>query len=100
MLKPFKGPYEYSKTVLEDWNSDENGVYYIGVRTSEGKLAIYYIGKGCGDGGMKARLLAHLGRWSDTTHFGYEGGDYTTEIEAHEIAEIKKFKPKYNIHHA
>lgn len=99
MMKVYKGQFPFTRTVLESWDSNENGVYYIGALTAEGNLWPYYIGKGTGDGGMKARLLDHLGRWSDTTHFGYEGGSVVSEIEAHEIAEIKRYSPKYNIQH-
>ena len=101
MIYSFKGPYAYTDTVLEPWNSDAIGVYYCGFMTSDGKLSILYIGKGTGDGGMRKRLLDHLREdyWPDTTHFGFHQCDTIAESESHEIAEIKIYKPKYNIHH-
>lgn len=99
MIHPFKGLYPFTRSVLENWSSSENGVYYIGVKGSNENLIPYYIGKGCGDGGMRSRLIEHLGRWKDVTYFGYHGGTLISEIETFEISEIKKFTPRYNIHH-
>lgn len=97
MLKSFKGPYSFDRSTLENWDSVEKGVYYIGTLNADRRLTIAYIGKGCGEGGMKERLLSHLGRWRDVTHFGYEGGDYNSEIEVHEAAEIERYQPRYNV---
>lgn len=99
MMRTFKGPYPYARQLLLDWNSSENGVYYIGVLDSQNALIPLYIGKGAGEGGMRNRLIAHLGRWSNVTHFGYEGGDTILEVGIHEIAEIKKYLPQHNDHH-
>lgn len=100
MIADFKGPYPYTKAILLDWNDDSNGVYYIGTKTSDGALAVNYVGKGTGEGGMRARLLVHLDRrWLSATHFGFHRGTTILEIENFEIAEIKRLNPTYNIHH-
>jgi excinuclease UvrABC nuclease subunit len=98
MIKTFKGPYKFDKTTLENWDSNEIGVYYCGVKTNEGKLTIYYIGRAIGEGGIRDRLLQHLSenKWYDVTHFGYEGCDTSKEAIDHESSEIEKYKPKYN----
>ncbi|MBP6859111.1 MAG: hypothetical protein KBC69_00605 [Candidatus Magasanikbacteria bacterium] len=99
MIYAFKGPYPFDSTTLTSWNSNVIGVYYCGVKTPEGKLTIYYIGKSVADGGVRGRLLQHLSerKWPDVTHFGYEQCDTVAETEKHELAEIPKYKPKYNI---
>jgi len=73
-------------------------VYYCGAKTADEKLSVYYIGKSVADGGMRGRLLQHLSerKWPDVTHFGYAQCDTTVETERCELAEIAKYKPKYN----
>jgi len=99
-MKPFKGPYTYSKKIVEEWDSSSIGVYYIGTKTPENQLRIFYIGKAVSEGGVRKRLLEHLSenKWNDATHFGYhffEANDIK-EIEEFEKTEITKYKPKYN----
>jgi hypothetical protein len=100
-MEPFKGPYTYSEKVVGDWDSDSIGVYYIGTKTPENQLRIFYIGKAVGNGGIRGRLLEHLSeaKWSDATHFGFHifGNDEIAKVEAFEKEEINKYKPKYNI---
>lgn len=98
MIHPFKGPYSFDSATISGWNSTVIGVYYCGAKTTEGKLSIYYIGKSVADDGMRGRLSQHLNdrEWSDVTHFGYEQCDTAVEAEQHELAEIAKYKPKYN----
>ena len=99
MIKTFKGPHEFDKDVVSDWDSNAIGVYYCGVKTPEGKLTVYYVGRAVGDGGIRNRLLQHLGenKWHDVTHFGYELCDTILEAISHEASEISKYRPKYNI---
>lgn len=99
MMKAYQGHYPFTKEVLSSWESNENGVYYIGVIDADGILVPHYVGKGAGAGGMRDRLIDHLGRWSDVTHFGYQSGTSVGEIDLHEIAQIKRFSPKENIQH-
>lgn len=98
MIYQFKGPYLFDNDTISGWNSTAIGVYYCGTKNTDGKLTIYYIGKSVADGGMRGRLLQHLSerKWSDVTHFGYEQCDTVSETERHELAEIAKYKPKYN----
>ena len=98
MIYPFKHPYSYSKSIVEGWNSSAIGVYYCGYVGSDGKLYIFYIGKGTSDGGMRKRLLDHIREdyWPDVTHFGYHECDTIKEAEDHEAVEINLYKPKYN----
>lgn len=95
-MRTYKGHFPFTRSVLDGWDSTEKGVYYLGTVGGTGTLSVFYIGKGCSDGGMRRRLYDHLGRWRDVTHFGYEGGDIVSVIEQHELAEIGKYKPKYN----
>ena len=99
-MQPFKGPYLYSEKIIKEWESTSIGVYYIGIKTSENQLKIFYIGKATGDGGVRERLLEHLSetKWSDATHFGFHffTGTDTEKIEEFEKKEITKYKPKYN----
>ena len=99
MIYEFKYPFEYSEAVIKNWNSNAIGVYYCGVVTTDGKLAIHYIGKGAGEGGIRSRLLDHLYQdyWPEVTHFGFHICDTAREAEAHEAEEIATYKPKYNI---
>ncbi len=98
MLYPFKGIYRFDTATVSGWDSNAIGVYYCGTKTAEGNLSIYYIGKSVADGGIRGRLLQHLSerKWSDVTHFGYEQCDSVAETERHELAEIARYKPKYN----
>jgi len=98
MIGDFKGPYSYDKRTVEDWNSTVIGVYYIGIKTPEGKLTVYYIGKAAGESGIRGRLLDHLrdDEWDDVTHFGYHIVDSPEEAESFESEEREKYKPKYN----
>lgn len=99
MVQSFKGVYRFDDTTVTNWNSTIIGVYYCGVRTEEGKLTIYYVGRAVGDGGIRGRLLQHLSenKWRDVTHFGYEECSTAQEAINHEASEIEKYKPKYNI---
>ena len=99
MIYQFKGPYLFDNATISGWNSSAIGVYYCGAKTADGKLAVSYIGKSVADGGMRGRLLQHLSerKWPDVTHFGYKQCDTAVETEHHELAEIAKYKPKYNI---
>lgn len=97
MIRDYKGPFPFNRATLEEWDSCEKGVYYIGVLNSASQLLVYYIGKGCGEGGMKERLLSHLGRWKDATHFGYHGCDHVPTIDTYEVSEITTYKPRYNV---
>ena len=99
MIYSFKGPFQYTRSILEGWNNNQIGVYYIGVESSSGSLRPYYIGKGTGQGGMRRRLMDHLGEWRDVTHFGYQVTDTIREAENHEVDKITQHKPKYNDHH-
>ena len=98
MIYQFKGPYLFNVTTVTEWNSTAIGVYYCGAKIMDGKLSVYYIGKSVADEGMRGRLLQHLSdkKWPDVTHFGYEACDTVSETEKHELAEIAKYKPKYN----
>ncbi|MCH8106546.1 MAG: hypothetical protein IIC58_13765 [Proteobacteria bacterium] len=98
MVYSFKGPFAFNEATVKGWKSTAIGVYYCGVKTTNGKLTIYYIGKGISEDGMRGRLLQHLSKdkWFDVTHFGYESCDTENEAEKHEAAEIAKHKPKYN----
>lgn len=100
MIYSFRGPFLYSKAIIESLDSNIIGVYYCGTKTDDNKLtAISYIGKGTGDGGIRSRLLDHFNNdnWSDVTHFGYEKCDTAKEAEDHEADEIKRYQPKHNV---
>lgn len=98
MVSQFNGPYSFDTATVTNWNSSLIGVYYCGVKTVDGRLTVYYIGKSVADGGVRGRLLQHLNerKWPDVTHFGYVQCDSVTEAERHELAEIAKYRPKYN----
>ena len=101
MISEFKGPYIYSNKIVSNWNSSVAGVYYIGIKTPENQLSVYYIGQAVGELGIRGRLLQHLSeaKWSDATHFGFQVFDKSVvgKITDFEKGEIVKFKPKYNI---
>lgn len=98
MISAFNSACPYDYATVNNWNSTAKGVYYLGVKTSEGKLTIYYIGIAVGEDGIRGRLLQHLGenKWHDVTHFGYHTCDTEAEAEKLESDEIAKYKPKYN----
>ena len=98
MIQPFKGPYYYDYDTVNNWDSSVIGVYYCGAKTLDGKLTIYYIGRGVGDDGIRGRLLQHLNetKWNDVTHSGYEVCDTEQVTINHETSEIEKHRPKYN----
>ena len=98
MIYQFKGLYLFDNATISEWDSTAIGVYYCGAKGAEGKLNVYYIGKSVAGGGMRGRLLQHLSerKWPDATHFGYEQCDSVAETERHELAEIARYKPKYN----
>lgn len=100
MIYNYSGNYGYSLPVLTDWNSGAMGVYYCGYISTNGLIPLY-IGKGTGDGGMRTRLLCHVREdyWPDVTHFGFHACSSVPEAESLEVTQIKKFQPKYNIHH-
>lgn len=99
MIYKYEGQFSYSDDVVRNWNSNAIGVYYCGHITTTGGLKPNYIGKGCGDGGMRSRLLNHLVEeyWPDVTHFGYHKCDTEKEALDFEAEEIEKYKPKYNL---
>lgn len=88
----------FDNATISGWNSTAIGVYYCGAKTTEGKLAVYYIGKSVADDGIRGRLLQHLSerKWPDVTYFGYKQCDTVAETERHELTEIAEYKPKYN----
>ncbi|MFH1207706.1 MAG: hypothetical protein V1668_03810 [Patescibacteria group bacterium] len=98
MIRDYQGNYVYSQKVISEWNSTAIGVYYCGIPTQPGNLKPLYIGKGTGEGGMRARLLTHLrnDNWPDVTHFGYRICDSVKEADDFEASEIKRCQPKYN----
>jgi len=99
MVHNYRGNYIYSQKVISEWDSTAIGVYYCGAPNSPTSLKpVLYIGKGAGEGGMRARLLDHLenDNWSDVTHFGYRTCDTVKEAEDFEASEIKRCQPKYN----
>lgn len=98
MVKNYQGPYQYQKSIVDNWNSSAIGVYYCGEIASNGNLIVHYVGKGCGDGGIKCRLQDHLNEdsWPDVTHFGFCLCDYGSDADTHEMAEIRRLQPKYN----
>lgn len=97
MTHPYKGHYPYNNTVVGDWDSDATGVYYCGYILND-TLIVHYVGKAVAEGGIRNRLLQHLGedKWPDVTHFGYCVCTTTNEAETLEAAEIKRLQPKYN----
>ncbi len=97
MMSSLLGVYLYNKSTLDNWNNDQKGVYYIGVQSDTNSIIPYYVGKGCGTNGIRSRLCDHLGRWDDATHFAYVVGTSDVEIEAFELSEIKRLRPKYNV---
>jgi excinuclease UvrABC nuclease subunit len=99
MVSEFKGPYSYSRDVIEKWNSTAIGIYYCGTPTSDGGIRVFYVGKATSDIGIRGRLLQHLSerKWMDVTHFGYKTCEGITEAEKHEENEIRRLQPKYNI---
>lgn len=100
MMSDFKGVFSYTDDIVRNWNSDVCGVYYIGIKTPDNQLRVFYIGKAVSDGGIRGRLLQHLSekKWHDATHFGYHSFSpvNASEIEAFEKSEIIKYSPKYN----
>lgn len=98
MIHEFKRLYTYSKDVIEEWDSNDIGVYYCGLKLDNENLKPLYIGKGTDEGRIRSRLLDHLleDYWPDVTHFGYHICDTSTETENFEAEEIAKYKPKYN----
>ncbi len=98
MIQDYKGHYDYDKSVIEQWNNSQGGVYYLGTKNAQGILVVFYIGKAFGDGGIRQRLLQHLNenKWGDVTHFGYCVCSSEQEALNHEAQEIKLYNPKYN----
>jgi len=101
MVEKFNGPYSFDKSVVQNWNNDQGGVYYCGAKTDTNSLIVYYIGKAFGNGGIRTRLLQHLSesKWYDVTHFGYCVCSSENEAFNFEASEIKRFNPKYNTLH-
>ena len=99
MISKFYGPYDYSKTVVENWKHALKGVYYCG--NGSGQVANNYIGKATGIAGIRGRLLDHLDQdyWPDVVHFWYRTCDTDREVDQLEILEIKRHQPKYNTQH-
>lgn len=99
-MESFKGPYVYNEKIVSEWNSTSIGVYYIGAKTSENQLSVFYIGKAVGAGGIRKRLLEHLSenKWGDATHFGFHISKTSDikKIEEFEKKEIAEYAPKYN----
>ena len=98
MIYPFKSPFAYDEDIIKNWKSDQMGVYYCGVLSTDNKLTIYYIGSAVSDEGIKGRLLQHVNenKWRDVTHFGYHVCDTAKETVDWEKKEIATYKPKYN----
>lgn len=100
MISEFKGPYSYAEKIVREWNSSVPGVYYLGVKTPQNQMIIYYIGKAVAEGGIRSRLLEHLSenKWDDVTHFGYHASQPLDVKAVNELEEeeIKKYSPKYN----
>jgi len=88
MIQSFNGPYSFDDSTISDWDSTIIGVYYCGIKTTDGKLTIYYIGRAIGDEGIRGRLLQHLdeNKWHDVTHFGYEECGTAQEAISHEAS--------------
>lgn len=99
MIYKFEGIYSFDEKTVGGWKSTAIGVYYCGIKTAEGSLVPYYIGRAIADGGIRNRLLQHLGerKWRDVTHFGYKICSTEKEAIDHEISEIATYKPKYNV---
>lgn len=96
-IKNYNGHYPFTKEVLDKWSSAEKGVYYLGTINPQGQLAVFYIGKGAGEYGIRGRLYDHLEKWRDITHFGYQGCDWDSEVDSYEMERIKFHRPKYNV---
>lgn len=98
MIKAFQGPFSYDQKIISDWNSSDIGVYYCGLLAPTGSLAVHYVGRAIGDGGIRNRLLQHLGesKWVDLTHFGFHACDTYAEAIEWEEKEIALYKPRYN----
>ncbi len=99
MIKSFQGPFSYDYDTINNWNSSAIGVYYCGVAIPN-NLSPFYIGRAVSEGGIRTRLLQHLGetKWRDVTDFGFRICDTTAEVESLEASEIKRCQPKYNTH--
>lgn len=97
-MNQYNGHYNYDHATVSGWQYNLTGVYYCGEIASNGNLIAHYVGKGTGDGGIKGRLLDHLGqdRWPDVKYFGYIVCSSAQEAVNLEAAEIKRCQPKYN----
>ena len=95
MISKYKGPFTYSKQIIEGWNSTVGGVYYC----LNSNNHVLYVGKATGEGGIRGRLLQHISetKWSDVVAFGYVEVSTERETLNHEANEIKRCQPKYNI---
>lgn len=99
MIYSFKGPFSYDRDTVEDWDNDSMGVYYVGKKNDKNALVIFYIGRAITDGGIRDRLLQHLGesKWYDATYFGYHICGTSQEAIDWEKEEIVRYNPKYNV---
>lgn len=99
MVQDYKGNYPFNKDTIQNWDNNQGGIYYCGVRNSLGNLTVYYVGKAFGNDGIKGRLLQHLNenKWYDVTHFGYCVCSSENEALIIEQNEIRRLNPKYNI---
>lgn len=99
-MSQYNGHYSYDHKTVSEWQSSAIGVYYCGHPdpASPNTLLTFYVGKGTGEGGIRARLLDHINneRWLEVTHFGYALFNTAREAELFEAAEIKRMQPPYN----
>lgn len=97
-MNQYNGHYNYDHGTVNGWQNNAIGIYYCGEITTNGNLTVHYVGKGTGDGGIRARLLDHIRQdnWPDVRHFGYVLCSTAQEAINLEAAEIRRLQPKYN----
>ncbi len=98
MNSTYQGHYSYNHPTIHSWNSSAIGVYYCGYPLQDGSLAVLYVGRAVGQGGIRGRLLEHLREelWHSITHFGYTVCNTIAEAEILERMEIARLQPHYN----
>ena len=91
----YKGKYNFKKDVITNWDSSDTGVYYL---WQESKVV--YVGSAVSEDGIRGRLLQHINDNKfpyNVKEFGYKVINGKNAVLAHELSEIKRLQPRYNI---
>lgn len=94
MIGNYQGNYAYNSGSVSLFAPAVQGVYYCGLKDSNG-LTPFYIGR---SENIQERLQDHLRNdyWPGVTHFGYRTCSTWSEMVELEASEINRYQPRYN----